>query len=313
MSRRVLITGASGFVGQWLSSAMLEAGWTVFGGTIQGPPAAGILSRRQAEAIHWLTLDVVSDADMTRALGESAPDAVVHLAGLASPPQANKTPVLAFKINALGALRLLTQLASGARTTRVLIVGSAEQYGAHDGPIPETAPLRPRSPYGASKAAQEVIALQVFRASGVPVICTRSFNHSGLGHADEYLLPALVRRARALPASGGTLVIGNGTPLRDYLHVKDVVSAYILLLEAGAPGEVYNVSSGTGISVRALAERVLDRFRVRAAVETDPALVRPSDIPMLVGDNSKLRTATGWKPAHSIDDIIDDLIHAAPR
>src|SRR5258705_8013540 len=107
MSRRVLITGASGFVGQWLSRAMLERHWTIFAGTIQGPPPDGILSRQEIDAIHWLSLDVASDADIAAGLSESAPDAVVHLAGLASPPEANRAPLLAFEINALGAFRLL--------------------------------------------------------------------------------------------------------------------------------------------------------------------------------------------------------------
>jgi GDP-4-dehydro-6-deoxy-D-mannose reductase len=314
MSRRVLITGGSGFVGQWLSRVMLQQGWSVFAGTVEGPPSDGVLSQPQVNAVHWIPLDVTSDTDIARAVGKSAPEYVVHLAAIASPPEANASPVRAFEVNSLGAVRLLHALASAkSANVRVLVIGSAEQYGAQDGVISETAPLCPLGTYASSKAAQEIIALQIFRSMRLQVICTRSFNHSGLGHGEHYLLPALVRRARTLPRAGGTLQIGNGSPIRDYLHVADVVHAYVLLLEKGAPGEVYNVCSGVGISVRELAERVLSRLGITADISTDPALVRPMDLPRLVGDNRKLQRATSWKPERSIDDVIDDLIHAASR
>jgi GDP-4-dehydro-6-deoxy-D-mannose reductase len=195
-------------------------------------------------------------------------------------------------------------------------VGSAEEYGPHEAreyPLKETAALKPLSVYARSKVEQERLALEQSDATGVPVVLTRSFNHSGPGHADSYLMPALVKRARGLPRRGGTLLIGNSTPIRDYLHVCDVVDAYMLLLDRGTPRETYNVASAKGTSVRDLAERVLTRLGIAAEIAEDPALVRPSDMPMLIGDNSKLRAATGWSPSRTIDDIIDDLIHATAR
>src|SRR6185436_5240063 len=136
------------------------------------------------------------------------------------------------------------------------------------------------------------------------------FNHSGVGHGASYLLPTLVRRVRELPKKGGTLKIGNGAVIRDYSHVADVVQAYLLLLERGKAGEVYNVCSGKGATVRELAERVLNRAGVSAEISSDATLLRSIDVPILVGNNAKLREATGWKPERSTDDIIDDLIHA---
>jgi GDP-4-dehydro-6-deoxy-D-mannose reductase len=318
MSRRVLITGGSGFVGQWLSRLLLERGAAVFGGTIEGAPGGALLSDKEKGAICWTQLDVLSEEDIGRALDASAPDWVIHLAGVAYPPEANASPVRAFEINALGAARLLWALAPRAKDSnpRVLVVGSAEQYGPHqvsEYPLSETAAAHPLTAYAASKAAQELVALQIFRRTGLEVICTRSFNHSGPGHGESYLLPSLVRRARELPKSGGTLRIGNSTPQRDFLHVNDVVDAYVRLLERGQPGEVYNVSSGRAMSVHDIAERVLKRSGTSAEIAVDPALVRPIDMPILVGDNAKLRRATGWTPHRSIDDIIDDLIHAETR
>lgn len=312
MSRRVLITGGAGFVGQWLSRAMLERGWTVFAGTVDGPPSDAVLTAEEGRSICWTSLDVVSDESIAAAVSQSTPDWVVHLAGIAFAPEANASPVRAFEINALGAMRLLGALQGSA--ARILVVGSAEEYGAQDAadyPIHESAALRPLTPYAAAKAAQELIALQIQRSTGLHVICTRSFNHSGVGHGDRYLLPTLVRRVRELPHEGGTLRIGNGDVIRDYAHVADVVNAYLLLLERGKAGEVYNVCSGTGLRVREIAERVLNRAGVSAEIASDTSLLRPIDVPILIGDSAKLRTATGWEPTRSIDDIIDDLIHAA--
>src|SRR5438876_10838946 len=315
MSQRVLITGGAGFVGQWLSRAMLERGWNVFAGTLDGPPKAATLAPAETSAICWTPLDVTSDDSVRRALETSTPDRVVHLAGLAFAPEANASPIRAFEINALGAMRLLASLPP-ATGVRALVVGSAEEYGAQDSsayPIAETATLRPLTPYAVAKAAQELIALQACRSTGLEVICTRSFNHSGVGHGDSYLLPTLVRRTRELPKTGGTLRIGNGKVIRDYLHVADVVDAYMLLLDKGQAGEVYNVCSGQGTTVRELAERVLKRARVSANISSDSSLLRSIDVPILVGDNRKLHATTGWAPKRSIDDIIDDLIHAAAR
>ena len=198
----------------------------------------------------------------------------------------------------------------------VVVVGSAEQYGRHepaDLPLSESAEQRPLTVYAASKAAQEVFALEAYRSEGLRVVATRSFNHSGAGQAQHFLLPALVRRALALrgdPADG-TLMIGNRDTVRDFLHVRDVVRAYILLAERGVAGEAYNVSSGVGRRVEDLAAEALSALGVRAELTTDPALARKVEVPALVGDSTKLRRATGWAPALGTSDIIHDLIHAA--
>ena len=289
----------------------------VFAGTIGQFTGPNVLTDAQRAEVTWLTLDSGSDSDIARALEQSAPNAVVHLAGIAFAPDANAAPAKAFEVNALGAFRLLHALSTaGAGSVRVLIVGSAEQYGSHpagEQPLRESAVQSPITVYAASKAAQEVIALQMARSSGLPVVCTRSFNHSGFGQSSQFLLPSLVSRVQALPPRGGTLRLGNETPIRDYLHVADVTAAYDALLERGQPGEAYNVSSGQGLTVRGVADHVLMRLNIVAEISSDTALMRPVDVSSLVGDNAKLRAATGWTPKHSFDDIIDDLIHAKAR
>ena len=315
---RALVTGAGGFVGQWLVQAMLERGWEVTGA---GHEASFDAPRLGAEArrVAWVRCDVRDPGDLAAALDRSRPDAIVHLAGIAYLPQAGKDPGHAAEVNTLSTVRLLglvrERRAAGTLDPRILVIGSGEEYGRHDPselPLPESAELRPFSPYAATKVAQEVFARQAHRESGVQVVCTRSFNHSGPGQSPNLLLPALVTRTLALRGQASpVLLTGNQHTERDFLHVMDVAAAYITLLERGTPGEAYNVCSGVGHQVGALAHRVLARVGVKAEVRVDPALARPSDVPSLVGDPARLR-ALGWSPTRDVDAIIDDLIQAAP-
>ena len=318
--RRALVTGAAGFVGQWLCRGLLEEGWEIVGAGVSAQPTGGILSRDEREAVRWILADIRHQADVDRAMSAARPDAVFHLAGISFVPDAQSDPVLAHEVNVLGAARLLHEVRvrrrAGELDPVVLVVGSAEQYGRADARRPrvETDPQEPLTAYAASKAAQEIVALEAFRSDGVRVVATRSFNHSGAGQPDNFLLPALVRRARAIREGGhAVLRIGNTDTVRDFLHVRDVVRAYLSLVDRGVPGEVYNVCSGIGQRVGDLAAKVLAAVGAEATVEVDPTLVRKVEIPWLVGDATKLRKATGWSPALECDDIIADLINATAR
>ncbi len=317
---RALITGGGGFVGQWLARALLARGDSVvltgLGATLTGPR---VLSGDERARVCWINADIRDTEDVEASLDRSEPDLVFHLAGVSFPPDAERAPASAYDVNALGAVRLLSSIrrrvAAGAPSPVVLVVGSGMQYGFHDPsemPLDESAPQRPVTTYAASKAAQEIAALQFHRQFGLRVVCTRSFNHSGVGHGSQYLLPSLVGRVRALQrrADGPrSLSLGNDV-VRDYLHIDDVVRAYLSMAERGRAGEVYNVSSGRGVSVRQLATDVLQRAGVSADISTEATLVRASDIPVLVGSSVKLQRDTGWAPTRTHADIIDDLLHA---
>jgi GDP-4-dehydro-6-deoxy-D-mannose reductase len=321
---RALVTGAAGFVGQWLVRDLLAAGHEVTGLTSVDPSAtATLLSTEEQAAIDWLMGDVRRTEDVRRALDVAPPDVVYHLAGVSSVTTATSDPGTAAEVNVVGAARLLGEVRVrrrvGVLDPAVLIVGSGEQYGRHDKsalPLSEDAEQRPMTVYAATKAAQEVLALEAFRSEGVRVVATRSFNHSGPGQASSYLLPSLVRRALALRNGAGTgggdrrpaLALGNTSSVRDFLHVADVAAAYIALAARGRAGEVYNVSSGVGVSVKELAVQVLAATGVKAPLATDPALARPVDVPALVGDNGRLRDATGWAPTRTLKNLIDDLV-----
>jgi GDP-4-dehydro-6-deoxy-D-mannose reductase len=318
---RALITGGSGFVGQWLTRALLQRGYAVdlsgLGVSFGGP---SILAADERRAVRWIPADIRDAVDVELAIERSQPDVVFHLAGVSFPPDAERSPTTTYDVNALGVVRLLSAIrrrgmagGNGAGPT-IIVVGSGMQYGAHDAremPLTEDAAQRPVTTYAASKAAQEIAALQYHAASHLRVIGTRSFNHSGVGHGSQYLLPSLVARARQIVAGGEPrLVLGNDV-VRDFLHVSDVVDAYIALAERGRPGEVYNVSSGRGVNARELATAVLLRVGATADITTEAALVRPSDVPVSIGSPAKLMADTGWSPKKTATDIIDDLLHAA--
>ena len=320
MTTRALVTGGNGFVAQWAVRAMLERGWTVTAAGIGDAPASPVLDEDECRRVTWRSMDVTRQDEVAAVVDESRADLVLHLAAVSHVPDALRNPGRAYEVNAVGTVRLLAELRrhrqAGTGDPAVLVIGSAEQYGRHEideMPLHEDAEQRPLTLYAASKVAQEVAALQAFRSDGVRVVCTRSFNHSGVGHDARFLLPSLVARALRLRDERGSLAIGNGDTVRDFLHVRDVVDAYLALLERGAAGDAYNVCSGEGISVRELAKAVLRRVGVTADVTTDPAFSRPVDVPVLVGSSAKLRRATGWAPTRTRDDIIDDLIHAATR
>jgi GDP-4-dehydro-6-deoxy-D-mannose reductase len=315
---RALVTGAAGFVGQWVGRELVERGWEVSGTCLEGTPPHAAPNDPLA-SVRWQVADVRRGEDLARLLDTTKPDAVIHLAGVAFVPAAQADPGAALEVNVTAAARLLSDLktrrSSGTLDSLVLIVGSGEQYGRHDVgdmPLAESAEQRPHSVYAASKAAQELVALEAFRSAGVRVVATRSFNHSGAGQADRFVLPALVRRALALRRSGQRgLPIGNTTTVRDFLHVRDVARAYVDLLSQGTVGDVYNVASGVGVDVGTLAKRVLALVGVDAILNTDAALVRPAEVPVLIGDATKLRRATEWSPRFTLDSIIEDLIRAA--
>jgi GDP-4-dehydro-6-deoxy-D-mannose reductase len=314
-----LLTGGGGFVGQWIARALIEAGATPtlsgLGSLDDGPP---VLTAQERREVRWFPADIRFADQVDEMVERARPDVVIHLAGVAFPPDADDDPAATYDINVLGAVRLFAALVrrrrAGTLDPRVVVVGTGQQYGLHaaaDMPLSERDEQRPLSAYAASKAAQEVAALEQFRADGLRVVCTRSFNHAGGGQDPRYVLPSLVRRVRELRARGGrTLTMGNDVT-RDFLHVRDVASAYLALAERGVPGEAYNVSSGAGVSVRALAADVLLQAGVPADITTEPALVRSTDIPVLVGSPAKLTDATGWVPRLTRADIIDDLLRSA--
>jgi GDP-4-dehydro-6-deoxy-D-mannose reductase len=311
----VLVTGADGFVGRRMVRHLVAAGHGVIAGCRPGGPPASEWLGPDESGVTTVPLELDDDAS-TEAVACAATDAVVHLAALSSGAEARRSPARAWQANAVGTARLLHALAerraAGAADPLVLVVSTGEVYGIGPArPRREDDPVAPVSPYAASKLGAETAALETWRRAGLRVIVARAFQHTGPGQAPTFVVPAWAARLREARRSGERAVpTGNLAPVRDLLDVRDVVEAYVALLERGAPGETYNVARGVGVPLAELFERLARLSGVNAVPTPDPALVRSADIPHLVGDASRLRAATGWKPRYSLDETLRGVVDA---
>ncbi len=313
---KILVTGADGCVGSWLVSKLLEGGHEVAGGVRpDGQLGPSEVRRTLPSEVRSVPFELC-DGDSVRAAMREGWDAVVQLAAVSSGSEAGQYPMAAWEANALGTARVAHELGTLKQTEGLnpvlLVVSSAEVYGAgHTTPIPETEPPQPCSVYGASKLAGEVAALEVWRRTGLRVIVARAFPHSGPGQDQRFVVPAFVWRLQlAKQIDAPAVKVGNLEPVREFMHVADVTEAYSRLIVRGEPGHTYNVASGQGISIRDLFFKIADALQMNAIPEVDPQLVRPTAIEYLVGDGTRLRTATGWRPSVTVDDMIRDVVDA---
>lgn len=286
---RVMVTGASGFVGRRLLPRLAAAGHTPFG------------TDRE--------IDIADASALAAAVSRIRPDAVIHLAALSSVAQSLTAPEDCYRINFLGTRSLLAAVAAEAPAARILLIGSADAYTATSPraqPLDESTPLRPRSPYARTKAAAEMLGRLAARA-GLEVVCVRAFNHTGAGQSDQFVVSSFARQVAAIRSGRAAplLRVGNLDSVRDFLHVDDVVDAYLALLDRRVPADVYHVAGSTGIAIRTVLEALLGIAGVEARVEVDPARFRETD--WLVGDASRLRRATGWQPRIPLEVLLREV------
>ncbi len=293
---KALVTGSSGFVGPYLARHLTRLGYEVWGGS---------LSERASADCRPIFLDVTQAEGVEQVVRDLAPDEIYHLAGITRPALGSVREF--YDVNLYGTLNVLE--AAKAVEARVLVVSSAYVYGRHDGILTEEAPLRPANAYGSSKAAGDLSAIG-YALDGLQVVRARPFNHSGPGQSPDFVLPTLVKQLARVEAghTPPVLKLGNLDAFRDFSDVRDVVRAYPLLLGHGQNGEVYNLASGVGTSVRELAERVMRLSKVPVRLEVEPSRVRGADIPFLVGDASRLREATRWEPSYTLERTLRDML-----
>jgi GDP-4-dehydro-6-deoxy-D-mannose reductase len=304
---RVVVTGIEGFAGRHLAAALTAGGHSVSGTAL----SVGDGARPEPT----VELDVRDPAAVFGAIDEARPEAVVHLAGRASVASSFDEPVPTWEVNAGGTLNVL-EACRRAEVERVLLVTSCEVYGDLDpaaGPAAEDRTMAPISPYGGSKADQDLLGEQYARTFGLGVVRVRSFPHTGPGQREPYLFPSVARRIAEAEADLGpeTITVGNVEVVRDLLDVRDVVGAYVLLMERGRPGEVYNVCGGRGRSLRESLEELCGLARRPVRLEIDPSRRRPTDIAWMVGDPAKLRSETGWRPRIEWKETANDLLEEA--
>lgn len=311
---RVLVSGASGFVGQHLVRALLATGAEVYGTSPEQEPVTPLLTPVERAAVRWLPLDLRAEDSVRSAVREAAPGVVYHLAAQSSVAAGFTDLLGTWDVNATGTLRLAGALGEqGASGVRLLLVSSAEVYGAvpeAEQPIVEARAPAPSNPYGASKAAAEMAARST--RAGVQLVVARSFPHTGPGQDARFALPSFARQLAEIDRGERepVLRVGNLSARRDVCDVRDVVRAYLRLAEAGQAGAVYNVCRGEAYAMRELLDRMIELSGREVEVEVDPARLRPVDTPLLLGDASRLR-ALGWAPEIPIRDTLRDLLAAA--
>lgn len=302
MERSAVVTGVSSFAGRHLARQLLEAGWKVEG-TVNSRACEvdGVVEHR---------VDIADSDALSELLGRVQPDVVFHLAAIVDTVDTPSVIELQ-RVNVLGVAAVVEAIRAAAPSARLIYTSSAFAYGftaPDEQPVVEDQPLRPLTPYGASKVAGEAIVAQYARAGGDALI-TRAFQQTGDGHVGAYALSDWAEQLAKIKRSGGSgsIATGNLDVERDYLDVRDVASAYLALADAGETGDVFNVSSDVPVTMRALLEGLIAAFDVDVEITTDQSRLRKIDQPRFVGDSSRLRAATGWAPAYEISQTLDEL------
>lgn len=296
---KVLIFGASGFVGPYLAKEFEEHGYEVVGTDI-----------KETNAMPFKFADILDAGSVERVIRETVPDMIVNLAAVSSVGQSWNIPQTTVSVNVIGALNISEAARRLENSPKILFVGSSEEYETSDKPISERYPLSANNPYGISKAAQERFA-QVYRERfGMKIYCVRPFNHTGVGQSDSFVLPSFCKQVAQIEKSGkpGVIKVGNLSAKRDFSHVKDVVRAYRMILESDDCETVYNVGSGMAHGLDDMLNYILKFSRQEITVEVDPERFRPVDTPIICCDNTLIREKLGWKPQLSVFDALREMV-----
>lgn len=309
---RVFITGITGPVGSFLADYLLtlpEVEVHAFKRWRSDPRPIEHLRGR----VTFHEGDIEDPFSVSKAIERARPDRIYHLAAQSYPSESWDAPITTMRVNVEGTINVLEAARLHCPAARIHIAGTSAEYGwvsPEEVPIPETHLLRPASPYGVSKVAAELTGLQYHDSYGMHIVVTRSFNHVGPRQGDRCSIQTFCRQMAAIEAGQQEPVIsvGNLEPRRDFTHTSDVARALWLLLDRGQPGQVYNLCSGTATRIGDIVEIVRQQGRVPVEIRVDPARLRPSDEPLLMGDNSKLRAATGWQPEIGMNQIVAELL-----
>lgn len=309
---RALITGITGFAGSHLAEYLLSRGDIEVYGTVRWRSRTeNIENIRNRTTL--VECDLMDATAVGQAIERVRPDLVFHLAAQSFVPTSWLAPAETLMNNVLGQINLFEAIRRARIDPLVQIACSSEEYGLvfeDEVPINEENPLRPQSPYAVSKIAQDFLGYQYFRSYGLRVVRTRTFNHTGPRRGEVFVTSSFAKQIAEIECrlAEPVLKVGNLEARRDFTDVRDVARAYWLALERGEPGEVYVVASGRDYPVSRVAEMLLGMAKVPIRIEQDPARMRPSDVPVLLGDSSRFRRKTGWEPVIPFEKTLADLL-----
>ncbi|MBR5420819.1 MAG: GDP-mannose 4,6-dehydratase [Lachnospiraceae bacterium] len=304
--KKALIIGAAGFVGRYLAEHLAEKGREVAVTKLPSetlPPMPG--------SVH--DLNILDKESIVELLFALRPDEIYHLAAQSSVSVAWRNPQLTIDVNVKGAVNLLEALRELFYKPRVVLVGSGEEYGhirPEDTPIAEGTLLDPGNIYAATKACQNMLGRIYAEAYDLELVMVRAFNHIGPGQSPIFVVSDFCKQVTDIEKGlkEPVMYVGNLSARRDFTDVRDVVRAYALLAEKGKAGETYNVGSGHAVEIRQILDTIISRSDVQIRVETDPAKIRPVDVPVIEADIRKLSEATGWAPAIPLEQTIDEIL-----
>lgn len=320
----ILITGGTGFAGSHLVEKLLESGVaeSQIHITQYGSTADGVTKLLPTTNIH--SINLTDEAATKSLIQQIMPTQVYHLAAIATVGSSFDSPGKILTINTQLQISLLEALRMCCPTARVLIIGSAQEYDftaqPPTTPVSENHPIGPANPYGVSKVDQDLLGLAYFYSYQMPIIRVRPFNHIGERQTSAFAVPAFAKQvaeldvrsknesADSIHANPLIMKVGNLDAVRDFTDVKDMVSAYALLMEKGITGEVYNIGSGTGYSMQEILDLLLTHTQAKIEVTTDKSLLRPLDVPVIIADNSKMKSL-GWTPMIPLETTIERIMN----
>jgi GDP-4-dehydro-6-deoxy-D-mannose reductase len=310
--RRVLITGVTGFAGSHLVDYLLTRGdCEIFG--IQRWRSRTENIEHFADKITLLECDLRDATNTFEIIAKIKPDWIFHLAAQSFVPTSWVAPSESLTTNVMAQVNIFEAVRRLGLKTRIQLACSSEEYGMvypDEVPIKETNPLRPLSPYAVSKVAQDMLGYQYWMSWKVDSVRTRGFNHEGPRRGPVFVASDFAKQIADIEKGkkAPVLHVGNLEAKRDFTDVRDMVRAYVLALEKCEPGEVYNICSGKAWTIQALLDHLLSLTKVKIEVKEDPARLRPSDVPILLGDNSKFVKATGWQPTIPFEQTLADML-----
>ena len=308
---KALITGITGFVGSHLAEFLLSKGYEVYGISRWRSSIENIAHIR--DKVKLIEADLNDSHSFYNAIQQIKPDQIYHLAAQSFVPTSWTAPADTMKTNVIGTVNLFEAVRKANINPKMQVACSSEEYGLvkpDETPIKETNPLRPLSPYGVSKVAQDMLSFQYFHSYGLKIVVTRGFNHTGPRRGDVFVCSNFAKQIVEIEKGlkEAKIRVGNLDAVRDFTDVRDMVKGYNLALEKGVAGERYNICSGKGYTIKEVLGMLLKMADKDIEIEKDPERMRPSDVPILIGDNSRFRKQTGWKPEIPFEKTLKDLL-----